>query len=76
MVGDREPQAVALCDSVPVPQAEGEALSVPLTLAERHRVGEALGQAEMLRELGVKPAKTLPAGLLAKPLDEDAEGAG
>jgi hypothetical protein len=24
MVGDREPQAVALCDSVPVPQAEGE----------------------------------------------------
>ena len=38
--------------------------------------GGAVRQAEMLRELGVKPAKTLPAGLLAKPLDEDAEGAG
>jgi len=38
--------------------------------------GGAVRHAEMLRELGVKPAKSLPAGLLAQPLDEDAEGAG
>ena len=37
---------------------------------------KATNPAEMLRELGVKPAKTLPAGLLAQPFDEDAEGAG
>ena len=38
--------------------------------------GGAVRQAEMLRELGVKPAKVLPAGLLAQPFDEDEESAG
>ncbi len=38
--------------------------------------GGAVRQAEMLRDLGVKPAKTLPAALLAMPVEEDSDEGG
>jgi DNA recombination protein RmuC len=38
--------------------------------------GGAVRQAEMLRELGVKPGKAMPAALLALPEDDGPEGVG